>query len=126
MKFFVIGAATLIAASLCGCSRLPLPSSHPLHGRYVGIGIYNPNAQWTQMVGADAPKETPAARTIDDQAIIVVEDSETGDIRACGDLTGYCIGMNPWKKALASSQSVPINLTEHVMPPKADNKPATK
>ena len=116
MKLLVFGAATIIAASLCGCSK-PHSESPAHHGRYVGIGIYNPNTQWTKMVGADAPKVTPAARTIDDQAIIVVEDSDTGEIRACGDLTGYCIGMNPWKKVLASSQTVPINLAEHVMPP---------
>jgi hypothetical protein len=69
------------------------------------------------MVGSDTPKVTPAARTIDDQVIIVVEDTETGEVRACGDLTGYCIGMNPWKKMLGSSQMVPINLTEHMAPP---------
>lgn len=72
------------------------------------------------MVAANTPKETPAARTIDDQAIIVVIDSDTGEIRGCGDLSGYCIGMNPWSKALTAAQIAPINLTEHVRPPKPD------
>ena len=125
MKLLVIGSATIIAASLCGCSN-PHSGSYAQHGRYVGIGIYNPESQWTRMVNADAQKVTPAARTVDDQAIIVVEDSETGEIRACGDLTGYCIGMNPWKKVLTSSQTVPINLTEHVMPPKSEHSAAAK
>jgi hypothetical protein len=67
-------------------------------------------------VAAQQAKETPAARTVDDQAIIVTTDSVTGEVRACGDLTGYCIGMNPWKTPLAASQIAPINLTEHEKP----------
>jgi hypothetical protein len=46
----------------------------------------------------------------DDQAIIVVVDSATGEIRSCGDLSGYCIGQNPWKKPLASGQGAPVAL----------------
>lgn len=120
MKLLPTGATAMIAISLCGCyDGKPSLQNASHHGRYVGIGIYTPEEQWTKMVGADAQKSTDAARTLDDQAIIVVEDSETGEIRACGDLTGYCIGTNPWKKMLAASQVMPINLTEHVMPPKA-------
>jgi len=78
------------------------------------------------MVGADTPNVTAAARTIDDQAIIVVEDSDTGEVRACGDLTGYCISMNPWKGELAGAQLVPIRLTEHVSPPKPDKSTGGK
>ena len=117
MRVLRVVAATIVTASLGACSEQNLVSSTH-HGRYVGIGIYHPEEPWTRMVGADAPKVTPAARTIDDQAIIVVEDSDTGEIRACGDLTGFCIGMNPWKTALASSQIAPINLTQHEPPPK--------
>jgi len=115
VKLLVIGTAIIIAAGLSGCDQPHLQSS--AHGRYVGIGIYSPRDQWTRMAGADAPKVTPSARTIDDQVIIVVEDTQTGEIRACGDLTGYCIGSNPWKKMLASSQMIPISMTEHVKPP---------
>jgi len=125
MRFFIFSAALLITASLYGCSKHQLESSAH-HNRYVGIGIYSPNTQWTKMIGADATNVTTAARTIDDQAIIVVEDSETGEVRACGDLTGYCIGMNPWKKGLTSTQNAPISLTEHVIPPKPVPTPATK
>jgi hypothetical protein len=87
------------------------------HGRYVGIGIYSPGTPWTKVVAAQQAKQTAASAAIDDQAIIVVTDSNTGEIRACGDLTGYCVGMNPWNKALVSTQMAPINLTEHVKPP---------
>jgi len=125
MKPLAIGAAMFVAAGLFGCDKPKLESSTH-HGRYVGIGIYNPSRQWTKMVGADAPKVTPTARTIDDQAILVVEDSDTGEIRACGDLTGYCIGMNPWAHALSSSQNVPVSLTEHEAPPMPMDSSAPK
>jgi hypothetical protein len=89
------------------------------HGRYLGVGIYRPEEPWTKMVAAQRSDEGSAAKPIDDQAIIVVVDSETGEIRSCGDLTGYCIGMNPWKTPLASNRMTPIDLTEHVKPPEA-------
>ena len=87
------------------------------HGRFVGLGIYSPNDQWTKIADSAQTGDGPKARPIDDQAIYVVIDSATGELRACGDLTGYCIGMNPWKKPLTAAQIVPIELTEHVKPP---------
>ena len=120
MKLFV-AFSFFAVLTLCGCrpaASADAEGAAPA-GRYLGIGIYGPNTQWTKMVGADDPKAPASgAQTIDDQAIIVVQDSRTGEIRACGDMTGYCIGVNPWKKPLAPSQMVPINLSEHVkLPP---------
>jgi hypothetical protein len=86
-------------------------------GRYAGIGIYQPEASWTRMVAAQEAADTPAARPVDDQAVIVVVDSDTGEVRSCGDLTGYCVGMNPWAKPLAPSQTAPISLSRHEQPP---------
>jgi hypothetical protein len=105
------------------------PESTPQQsGRYVGVGIYAPEKQWTKLVATSPAKDTPAARPIDDQVIIVVVDSKTGEVRSCGDMTRYCIGMNPWAKSLTPSQIPPLNLTEHVQPPKseeaADSAPA--
>ena len=48
---------------------------------------------------------------MDDQAVIVVQNSLTGDVRACGDMTGYCVGMNPW--AQRPGQLTPVSLTDH-------------
>jgi hypothetical protein len=93
-------------------------------GRYQGIGIYTPQEAWTKLAATQQAKDTSAARPIDDQAIIVVVDSVTGEVRACGDLTGYCIGMNPWKSALVAAQVAPINLTEHAKPPASPDTPA--
>src|SRR5271156_1596588 len=94
--------ALFTAVTLTGCKRAdwsPLSDASP-HGRYLGVGIYSPGKQWTRLVGNQTPKSDAVARPIDDQVIVVVADSETGELRACGDLTGYCIGMNPWKQTL--------------------------
>ncbi len=82
-------------------------------GRYAGIGIYNPGAPWQRMAAAQLAKESPAPSTVDDQAIIVVVDAATGEVRGCGDMTGYCIGMKPWKARLAAAQLAPVVLTSH-------------
>jgi hypothetical protein len=68
------------------------------------------------MVMARSPSGDGEARPIDDQVVIVVADSHTGELRACGDLTGYCIGFNPWRQPLAAAQTAPIQLVAHVQP----------
>lgn len=116
-----VGLVVIAATCLAGCKKGGAAWLGPEHEqgrrRYAGIGIYSPAQPWTRMVAAQQAKATPAAQTIDDQAIIVVQDSVTGEVRACGDLTGYCIGMNPWKTPLAAAQLAPINLTEHAKQP---------
>ena len=110
--------ALLAVLSSGGCKRAdwaPIANAAE-HGRYLGVGIYGPGKQWTRMVADQTPKSDAVARPIDDQVIIVVADSQTGELRACGDLTGYCIGMNPWKQQLLSTQIAPIDLTDHVQP----------
>jgi hypothetical protein len=80
------------------------------HGRYGAVGIYTPSQPWTRMVTQLSQNNPGAAQLADDQAVIVVSDSQTGEVRACGDLTGYCISMNPWKAALVGGQLAPIKL----------------
>jgi hypothetical protein len=36
-------------------------------------------------------------------------DSQTGEIRQCGNLSGHCIRMNPWE----ARQSPPARVVEH-------------
>jgi hypothetical protein len=118
---FLVAAATAMAG-LGGCKKAdwsPLGNSGH-QGRYVGVGLYGPGKQWTRMVAAQQLADDARAHPIDDQIVIVVADSQTGELRACGDLTGYCIGMNPWAKPLAASQIAPIVLTEHVVPDQPD------
>jgi hypothetical protein len=114
-----------LAAFLGGCKPVTgqwAEDTNSQHGRYVGVGLYNPTRQWTRMVHAQAPKDDTLAKPIDDQVVIVVADSATGELRACGDLTGYCIGMNPWEHALGASQTAPIQLTAHAPPYPEDNE----
>ena len=89
MKPWIVCLGVTAALWLTACNKPAVSEGAARHGRYVGIGIYTPGTPRTKMVAAGAPQDTPAARAIDDQAIIVVTDSDTGEIRACGDLTGY-------------------------------------
>ena len=40
-------------------------------------------------------------------------DSATGELRQCGNLSGHCIGFNPWSRPLGSGQSAPVLLLKH-------------
>ena len=104
----------LLTAGLAGCggSADSGPAAHR-GGRYAGIGIYSPGDLWQRLATAQRPADQAAANLRDDSAVIVVVDSQTGEIRQCGNLTGYCIRMNPWSGALGREQSEPVNLTEH-------------
>jgi hypothetical protein len=99
----------LLAFCVAGCGGRADSGPVPRHGgRYVGIGIYAPNAMWQRLAGA-APSEDRAAATLrDDEQVIVVVDSQTGEIRQCGNLSGHCIRMNPW-----SGQPAPARVTQH-------------
>lgn len=104
----------LLGLTLAGCGQPGATSAEP-HGKYAGIGLYTPGRPWTRLV-AQTTGDPHAARLVDDQAIIVVQNTATGEVRACGDLTGYCIGMNPWRTDLVSSHLAPVQLTEHEAP----------
>jgi len=99
---------------LTGCSRSELTGSGPGHGagRYAGVGLYQADRMWKQLVGP-APKEAGAARIADDSYVIVAIDSRTGELRQCGNLSGHCIGMNPWSTALTQAHLAPASLAKH-------------
>jgi len=112
MKVFLL-AGGLAVAALGGCSRqVDAPTSAVAHGRYVGVGHYSPGPMWSQVVRVGAPADA-AARTRDDEQVIIVMDTNTGEVRQCGALSGYCIGMNPWAKPLAPGQSAPLAVAKH-------------
>ena len=125
----LVGSAT-VAVSGCkkadGTDAIWAFGDPARQGRYVGIGIYSPGAPWTKLVAERLSAAPTSAKLVDDQAVIVTTDSQTGEVRACGDLTGYCVGMNPWKQTLATSQLTPITLSGHVgdpEPPPAHHPP---
>lgn len=111
-----LGVAALLLA-LAACGKAPADTQATHHGRYVGVGIYAPGDLWQRMVTADPPANAPpeAARTSDDEQVIVVVDSDTGEVRQCGNLSGYCVGLNPWTKALTSQQQLPAGMTAHAL-----------
>ncbi len=123
MKTYVIWLAAAAALGLAGCRlRADEASNAAHHGRYVGVGIYQPQQGWTDLAGAQPTGDGPDALTVDDEAVIVVTDSDTGEVGTCGDLSGYCIGMNPWSRPLPASQAAPVDLLEHA--PRREPSPA--
>lgn len=111
--------ALLAALALGGC-RKPEEAAPTFfgdggsghRGRYVGIGLFSPDRMWEQLTGVDSPG--PAGATLkDDQEVIVVVDTATGEIRQCGNLSGHCIRMNPWTKPREGAPSPAAVITKH-------------
>ena len=100
----------LLSFCLAGCGDRPDSDPGPhRNGRYHGIGIYAPGPLWERLADAGRSGDPRAATLRDDDEVIVVVDSQTGEIRQCGNLSGHCIRMNPW----AARPSPPVNLIEH-------------
>jgi hypothetical protein len=93
----------LMSAAVCrlaGCDKGQSEYAAPQrHGRYVGIGVYAVGNLWSKMADEGAPSDKTKAALADDEHVIVVVDSDTGEVRECGDYSGRCVGMNPWTKA---------------------------
>lgn len=110
-RLAVVGALGCTAAA---CSS-PAPSTGPSpHGRYIGLGTYSAGALWSKMALTGQAKSVTAATPADDEHVIVVVDSQTGEVRECGDYSGVCVGLNPWTKAVATPQIAPVTLTKHL------------
>jgi hypothetical protein len=111
---FGLLAIVIGAPSLGGCRQGAVwPNARAAHGRYVGVGIYTPTAEWRQLIGKQPSSSPGAAQRQDDQVILVTADSTTGELRACGDLSGYCVGFNPWKQPLIATQTSPVPVAAH-------------
>jgi hypothetical protein len=116
MKASYLSVILVAGLTLSGCHKASFwteDDTKPHHGRYTGIGIYSADSMWSHIAGADKPKDEAVATTADDQNIIVVVDGETGEIRQCGNVSGYCVGMNPWNHALGGKQTAPLGLDKH-------------
>jgi hypothetical protein len=83
------------------------------HGRYAGIGVFDAGQLWSNMAVPKQAGAQQAATTADDEHIIVVVDTDTGEVRECGDFSGYCTSLNPWTSAIAPAQKTPVPLTAH-------------
>ena len=111
-KHIVMGP--IMCAFLAGCHHAPeAASNNGLHpGRYSGIGVFDAGRLWAEM-SAPGSKANPAMATLkDDEHIIVVLDSHTGEVRQCGDHSGYCVAMNPWMRS-GPQNTLPVKLAKH-------------
>jgi len=106
----------LAAADLAACNQDAATNEvEPMlksPGRYAGIGTFDDGRLWEQMAGAPQSQDPTAARLADDEHIIVVLDSHTGEIRQCGDHSGVCVAMNPWS-GKGAPIVVPTKLAKH-------------
>ena len=110
MRIAILLASTM--ALLSGCKE---QNSGPLEansarGRYAGIGVYQAGRMWGHMAAQD-PRDSTLARIADDEHIIAVVDSRTGEVRQCGDHSGYCVTTNPWSGP--PPPTLPIKLAAH-------------
>jgi len=114
----ILAPTVLIAAALfglTGCHKMmgeAYDGRVTHHGRYAGIGLFEPGKMWAKLQGEES-KDPAAAKPGDDETIIVVIDSDTGEVRECGNYSGRCISMNPWTKAVAPQQHSPVAVDAH-------------
>jgi uncharacterized protein YceK len=103
----------VVGATLGGCHGMSSSGGHDdgHRGRYAGVGLYGADRGWAHVAGAPAPADKAVATTADDTTVIVTVDGATGEIRQCGNYSGHCIAMNPWRGALGGKQAAPVSLT---------------
>ena len=111
----ISGAAALLIGCLlsgCGGAAEDPGTGARSPGRYTGIGTYDAGRLWAEMAGIATPSDAAAATLEDDEHVIVVIDSHTGEVRQCGDYSGICVVMNPWT-GQGSRNSTPVKLEKH-------------
>jgi hypothetical protein len=81
---------------------------------------------WAQIAGAPAPGAGSQAKLSDDEQIIVVLDSQTGELRQCGNISGFCVGMTPWAKPAGASAPLAVAKHEDQLQAEAEAKLAAQ
>jgi hypothetical protein len=98
---------------LVGCDRHDFSPAAPKSvGRYAGIGTFDAGRLWQQIKGSTVSQDKSAAGLGDDEHVIVALDTHTGEIRQCGDHSGFCVSMNPWTSA-AKTTVTPVSLAHN-------------
>lgn len=114
MRAAIFGLA-IVGVMLSSCNKWeagPSPSGPRGQGRFAGIGVFDAGRLWSQTAGAPSGQDPAAARLDDDEHIIVVIDTHSGEVRQCGDHSGFCVTMNPWA-AGGSPTLLPAKLSKH-------------
>jgi hypothetical protein len=75
------------------------------------------------MTGSSSNSDPALAKLQDDEHVIVVMDSHTGEVRQCGDHSGHCVSMNPWTSE-GGQASLPVKLGKHAADLDAENNAA--
>jgi hypothetical protein len=127
MKGSSVLAALAAVALLAGCNQPVDPAGQggEGRGRYVGLGHYAPGRMWSQIVRASSA-DTAAARPQDDEQVLIVMDSVTGEVRQCGNLSGACVGLSPWSGPLTQAQRAPLPLAMHASQLEAEDRASLK
>lgn len=110
-----VAAVVLLACgALAGCGQTESADRalQKEQGRYAGIGTFPAGRLWSEMAVATKPTDPEAAILQDDENIIVVIDSHSGEVRQCGDHSGFCVRMNPWTGA-GTRAAAPVKLKKH-------------
>lgn len=115
MRKRVVAIVALAALAVTACQKpeegVARAGQHK-GGRYVAVGIYFAGSMWKHLV-RDVAVAKDLAQFDDDEQVIVVMDSVTGEVRQCGALTGHCISLDPWRTALPPTQRAPVALSKH-------------
>ncbi|MBT2186405.1 hypothetical protein [Sphingobium nicotianae] len=108
----------LFLLALAGCNQMTASNEAggmgDGNGRYAGVGIYPADRLWNEVQGAPEEKDAAAAKLADDGQIIVLVDRQTGEVRQCGNRSGFCTAMNPWSgRSAGDVPSAPVRLSRH-------------
>jgi hypothetical protein len=109
--------------SACSDADFGSASAPKASGRYAGIGTYDTGRLWSELAAAGTSSDPAAAKLQDDEHVIVVIDSHTGEVRQCGDYSGVCVTMNPWT-GQASRTDAPVKLNKHAADLAAEDEAA--
>ncbi len=83
-------------------------------GRFLALGHFEPGRLWREVARAPGSRDPTAARPDDDEKVIAVVDSRTGEVRQCGNLSGACISFNPWMTPADALPQAPVQLRKHL------------
>lgn len=121
MRLAVAGLL-IVGCALSGCNgqESAMGTTGPKsQGRYAGIGTFDAGRLWAEITATD-PADPAAAKIADDEHVIVVVDSHTGEVRQCGDHSGYCVSMNPWSGGAPAA--APVKLKKHAADLEAEDE----